>query len=265
MPNWAENRLTISGDKKSLAELREQMARPYEVTYLDRVNKAIKQETQEGVFMLWNAIRPTDLRAYWELDKLEAELAELNNPTKPEQTPEEFMEAVKERLVDFNEKFADGVQDAFERMQHDIATKQDWYNWNLRNWGTKWDITEQAWVTSESDNELCYEFMTAWSCPNEAVNNLAKQYPTLTFTLQAWDTSMDWRVEIGWDKGEQKYEIDLPLDHSFLMETQEECWACGAGSEDPDFEPAGDSEDMERLGCAINPAEEVEKFLKEVQ
>jgi len=258
MPNWAENQLTISGDTESLNELKDQMSTPYEATYLDRVNKAIKTETQEGVFMLWNAIRPTDLRAYWKLDELEAELAELNQPTKPQQTPEEFMEAVKERLANFNEDFADGIQDAFERMQHDIATKQDWYNWNLRNWGTKWDITEQAWLTTDEPTEITYSFMSAWSCPDKAVMNLAKQYPQLTFTLVSADFSMDWALEMGWENGEVSYEIELPLTHELAMRLNGECWQCDPSNDrNPELE--------EEWGCHVNVEAEVDKFIKEVE
>jgi len=197
MPNWAENKLIISGDQMSLNELKEQMATPYQATFINRVDKCLAQEEQKGVFMLWNAIRPTDERAYWKIDELLAELEELD---KPKPTTEEIMAQVKERLETLNEDFEDGIADAFTRMQHDIATKQDWYNWNLRNWGTKWDITEQAWLTEEEPTELTYQFMTAWSCPDKAITNLAKQYPQLTFTLVSADFSMDWALEMGWKR-----------------------------------------------------------------
>lgn len=258
MPNWAENKLIISGDHDSLLELQEQMARPYQITYINRVDKCLAQEEQKGVFMLWNAIRPIDLDAYWKIDELKAELEELNQPTKPKKSTEEFMAEVKERLANLNEDFEDGIADAFTRMQHDIATKNDWYNWNLRNWGTKWDVTEQAWLTSQYPSELTYQFMTAWSCPDKAITALAKQYPMLTFTLVSSDFSMDWALEMGWENGELSYEIELPLTHELSMTLNGECWTCDPSNDrNPELEA--------EWGCNVNVEAVVEQFIKEVE
>jgi hypothetical protein len=242
MPNWAENHLIISGDHDSLLELQEQMARPYEATFVDRVNKCLKQETQKGVFMLWNAIRPTDERAYWQLDKLEVEVLELmlSDKSDEELSAERRAEIVKElaeRTEAWNADPDKAIADAWERMAHDVATKNDWYNWNIRNWGTKWDITEQAWLVSQYPRELTYQFMTAWSAPDKAITALAKQYPMLTFTLTSADFSMDWAFEMGWEDGEVVYETDLPLTHELAMRLNGECWTCDPSNDrNPELE-----------------------------
>lgn len=52
----------------------------------------------------------------------------------------------------------------------------DWYNWNLANWGVKWD-SHQALLANETDNELFYTFSTAWSDPDIVLVTLSKLFP----------------------------------------------------------------------------------------
>ena len=55
-----------------------------------------------------------------------------------------------------------------------------WYEWNIANWGTKWDVYEN---TEISRDEWRLNFDTAWSPPIPFVEKLSKLYPTLTFTV----------------------------------------------------------------------------------
>ena len=40
-------------------------------------------------------------------------------------------------------------------------TEWNWYNWNITNWGTKWDASDPELV-EESDISLQYRFNTPW-------------------------------------------------------------------------------------------------------
>lgn len=43
--------------------------------------------------------------------------------------------------------------------------EEDWYNWNIENWGTKWD-TSVNYITESPDNtSVSLSFDTAWSPP----------------------------------------------------------------------------------------------------
>ena len=53
--------------------------------------------------------------------------------------------------------------------------EEDWYNWNISNWGTKWDASDVAFF--ERDNLLIYEFSTAWSPPEPVIVKLSKLFP----------------------------------------------------------------------------------------
>ena len=49
--------------------------------------------------------------------------------------------------------------------------EDNWYDWNIENWGTKWDIAD-AGVSNVSDTELYAYFGTAWAPPVEAYARL---------------------------------------------------------------------------------------------
>ena len=48
---------------------------------------------------------------------------------------------------------------------------KDWYDWNNKNWGTKWNSCETEIIEDERDG-LTYSFNTAWDCPREIVEKL---------------------------------------------------------------------------------------------
>jgi len=69
----------------------------------------------------------------------------------------------------------------------------DWYEWRVKNWGTKWDLGDE-W------NEKCYEkwylsskgitFDTAWAPPIPLFIYLSKQYPSIEFKLTYVESGM---------------------------------------------------------------------------
>jgi hypothetical protein len=77
----------------------------------------------------------------------------------------------------------------------------DWYNFNIREWGTKWDVAVSVGDkypdttvedTANGDNHVVhYNFNTAWSRPMGALTKLSAQYPDLLFTLS-------YEEETGW-------------------------------------------------------------------
>lgn len=65
--------------------------------------------------------------------------------------------------------------------QNELCLKygtSNWYDWNIYNWGTKWDCSESTY--SEEDKIL--DFQTAWGCPQEIIAEMAGMFPDLKFT-----------------------------------------------------------------------------------
>jgi hypothetical protein len=60
---------------------------------------------------------------------------------------------------------------------------KDWYDWSIREWGTKWNSYDCE-VDSDS-GRICLS--TAWSCPEPIVCKLAEMYPKVHFKWEYAD------------------------------------------------------------------------------
>ena len=129
----------------------------------------------------------------------------------------------------------------------------DWYSWNVRNWGTKWDVavssdekypdTYMEGPVPNGDNLVVYyRFNTAWGVAEPALAELSSQYPDLLFTL-AYEEETGWGGELeilrgkfishaqyGWKCGE----CDSTRDEAIYCEECEDeiCLDCGYGQLD---------------------------------
>lgn len=103
--------------------------------------------------------------------------------------PESFWEFVKDglsfdKIVPMPEELRNSVAPVADEekskyfLQKYAAT--DWYDWAVRNWGTKWDIVEDKIVPNKLNAVF---FDTAWSPPIEAMTYLSKMFPEMTITL----------------------------------------------------------------------------------
>lgn len=57
----------------------------------------------------------------------------------------------------------------------------NWYDWNVANWGTKWDIDAEIDDISSSDEEIIFGFNSAWSPPEAAFETMSEKFPNLSF------------------------------------------------------------------------------------
>lgn len=188
MPNWVSNGLTIEGNPEQVTKLIEQMNKPY-VRVHDNWNMATKQMEKKQttypnpIFAFWNIVSPSpEIMAEYE--------------SQPPKT--------KAGLDDMK---------AWHKEIEEIGiSSNDWYNWNIRNWGTKWDVavssdsefsdTTMEGPTPNGENLVVYYgFNTAWSPPMNAMAFLSKQYPSLLFTL-SYEEEQGWGGECEFLRGE---------------------------------------------------------------
>lgn len=66
--------------------------------------------------------------------------------------------------------------------------------WRCENWGTKWDAYGGV-LRRKSRTSLLYTFDTAWSPPDEWVEEASRRFPRLRFRLHSWEDAM-WTKEI---------------------------------------------------------------------
>jgi hypothetical protein len=61
----------------------------------------------------------------------------------------------------------------------------EWYNWRLQHWGTKWDADSASLRLVDENGQWMaeIEFMTAWSPPDQWLAAAYEQHPELRFEL----------------------------------------------------------------------------------
>ena len=80
-----------------------------------------------------------------------------------------------------------------------------WYNWNVANWGTKWNCGE-VWHdrTTEQITEAgrtSYNFDTAWSPAEPVIAALAEQFPKLAINHRYCEGGMGYAGEVIYNDG----------------------------------------------------------------
>lgn len=155
MPNWVNNKLTISGDPETIDQLLVKVSLPHFVkrTVIEDGKRVDRDIEIAPDFCLWNIVKPIDIDAY--------------------------------------------------------NTNDNWYNWNVSHWGTKWDVEGE--VDRTDPTRVVISFDTAWGAPDPAIDVLASMYPSLVFSLE-YEEEQGWGGEILWEEGEgnQIREWDVP-------------------------------------------------------
>ena len=73
--------------------------------------------------------------------------------------------------------------------------KNNWYDWNCNNWGTKWDCTDV--ILEDNSNQVEYYFNTAWSPPIQWLEKTSIKYPNIIFSIEYSEGGCDfWGIEV---------------------------------------------------------------------
>ena len=218
MPNWVFNTVVVSGEQSELDKMVAQLNQPITKNFPDtKWNKDTEswentpnvQVFNNPVFSFWNVVAPTNIEAYY------GEEVHKNNVPMQDNGKIDGAEFMKE----------------FVRA---MSEDNDWYHWNVRNWGTKWDIAvpdgEQYANTEMSitdSGEVMYRFETAWSPVYEVLTELSKMYPTLTFDYE-YEEEQGWggnATIIAGDVSITK-EWDIPESHADEISLKDYCYHC---------------------------------------
>lgn len=110
-----------------------------------------------------------------------------------------------------------------EQMAHNLKfSGRGWYDWNVTNWGTKWDACD-TYIGRDGDLEASISFQTAWGIPEPILKAIAEQHPELTFNIWA-EEEQGWGAEYHAENGELSLtkEWDIPNSHSDYVERDNE-------------------------------------------
>ena len=212
MPNWVFNSLVVSGEQSELDKMVAHLNTPFEKHFPDtKWNEEIKewvktpdvQVYDNPTFSFWNICRPSDLEKYY------------GQP--------EF-------------KKTNGNAEFMAEFVRSMSEDEDWYHWNVRNWGTKWDVAvhnegySSTSMEITDDGSIMYRFETAWSPVEEALTKLSEMFPTLTFDYE-YEEEQGWGGNATIIDGDYSItkEWDIPMSHLDYADTWMDC-SCDNGT-----------------------------------
>jgi hypothetical protein len=106
-----------------------------------------------------------------------------------------------------------------EQLAHSLKfSGRGWYDWNVTNWGTKWDACD-TYVGRTDELNASISFQTAWSPPEPIFRAIAEQFPNLTFDI-SYEEEQGWGGEWLGSNGTLSFvrEWDIPNSHSDYVE-----------------------------------------------
>jgi len=97
----------------------------------------------------------------------------------------------KESKFDFNKiiPMPKELEDTTKGSNHVVSEEliekygyDNWYDWSVNSWGTKWNIHADEIEVEDSGEQIVYHFSTAWSPPQGIYNELRGKFPDLSLT-----------------------------------------------------------------------------------
>lgn len=89
--------------------------------------------------------------------------------------------------------------------------KDDWYDWCVLHWGTKWDISEVFISDDTKENSITFGFDTAWAPPVKVFLHWAKKNSRTTYRMAYIEPGMGFA---GWNSYDGVAEGEEYVDYS---------------------------------------------------
>ena len=98
----------------------------------------------------------------------------------------------------------------------------NWYDWRVEHWGTKWNVNECYDTVSVSNNgeSIEFGFDTAWSPPTGAYHNFLSENPDASLFATYYEGGCDFMGV--WDNGDDRYYEPSKYDSSSKFWTDDE-------------------------------------------
>jgi hypothetical protein len=203
MPNWCVNQVDISGDEAEVAKLVEFV------------------KSDENSFTFENIVPPPATPMYSSDCTHNKYVCGCESVAQPDPENEgKFMWVIDGKKVEYHGKCP-------THNEHSFSNHPDnWYNWNITNWGTKWSAGE-VWNDridddGKVDGHTSYNFDTAWSPAEPVVAALAEKFPTLRIAHRYCEAGMGYAGEVLYADGaeirREEYDMGQMPDGAFTEE-----------------------------------------------
>ena len=172
MPNWVINRIFITGPEDKIKEFEDQV--------LDL------SEDAENVFSFHKICLTPEALVNTISPNPRPEIKKVINQKGEEETIEVYPMFINQweikSAIERGETPPEPIpcNNATPQMCEELIRKygrSNWYDWQLFNWGTKWDAKESFY----NKEEKMLQFETAWTCPSELIQKMADLYPQIRF------------------------------------------------------------------------------------
>lgn len=200
MPNWCVNQVDITGDEAEVAKL---------VAFV---------KSDENSFTFENIVPPPATPMYSSDCTHNKYVCGCESVAQPDPENEgKFMWVIDGKKVEYHGKCP-------THNEHSFSNHPDnWYNWNINNWGTKWSAAE-VWNDridddGKVDGHTSYNFDTAWSPAEPVVAALAEKFPTLRIAHRYCEAGMGYAGEVLYANGaeirREEYDMGQMPDDAF--------------------------------------------------
>lgn len=119
-----------------------------------------------------------------------------------------------------------------EELQLNALGCTDWYDWAIKNWGTKWNAYDRTPVCSDEDT--VFSFNTAWSPPMPWAKALAKKHPNIAFRMSYMDEGWGYAGYTEYANGSECNEVSLTCDRTDQQFVEFYTDLCGELEEEDD-------------------------------
>ncbi len=164
MPNWSFNNFQISGRS-------EEMEKFYQT--------ALKKSTEgELIFSFSNVIPQPEKIKNTISPSSSAKGVKWLNTSKLEHREGQLDEifGIKNGLIPCENNTEEKCKQLIQEFRCD-----NWYDWNIENWGTKWNVEVDCF--ERSDSKFTCQFETAWTPPGLFLSRLQQLFPNLDIKL----------------------------------------------------------------------------------
>ena len=158
MPNWCWNNLEVTGDEIQLREF-------VEKSTLQLINRDPNDGRENDEFSFQGTL------------PMPKEFEEIRTGAYTDENGESHR---RWREVDGKNI---PVSDKEMKQLKEKYGSDNWYDWSLNNWGTKWDVCESE-ILNNDINFFSVSFETAWGPPTEWIDNIMQDFPDLCFQLE---------------------------------------------------------------------------------
>jgi hypothetical protein len=128
-----------------------------------------------------------------------------SNELRIQGNPKELSKLIKKVQITKSEATENHYESIFSChrvIPRPVDKEDDWYNWSVENWGTKWDLCDVRFDGDVESKEVSYYFESAWSPIVPVVEALAKEFKKLSFNYSFYETGSDYWGELEYKKAE---------------------------------------------------------------